>query len=109
MELVAGVAQQAVPVLHRDRGLAEVVVLHRRDADDLGGLAEGAVEHLPGVRDRLAADVELLEVAVLGAASARPRRGAAASPTLVLKKQLSGLLIGLSQTITLRAPAPGRA
>src|SRR3954465_11506098 len=31
---------------------------------------------------------------------------AAASPTLVLKKQLSGLLIGLSQTITLRAPAP---
>src|SRR6267154_1784219 len=58
-----GLPLQAVPVLHRHGRLAEVVVLHRRDSDHLGGLAEGAVEHLPCAGDRLAADIKLFEVA----------------------------------------------
>ncbi len=66
MKLVARIAQQAVPVFHGHRRLAEVVVLDRRDADHLGRLAERAVEHSPGAGYGLAADIKLLEVAVLG-------------------------------------------
>ena len=65
VKLVASAAEQAVPVLHRHRSTAQVVVLAGRDSDDLGGLLEGAVEHRPGAQ-HLAVDLERLESARLG-------------------------------------------
>ena len=51
MELAAASAEQAIPVFHRHRGVAEVVVLARRDADDLGRLLERLVEERPVAED----------------------------------------------------------
>jgi hypothetical protein len=47
VELVPAPAEEAVPVLRRHRGAAEVVVLHRGDADDLRHADEGPPEEGP--------------------------------------------------------------
>ncbi len=52
VELVAAPAEQPVPVLGGHRGPAQVVVLDRRHADDLGGAAEGPPEERPASRSR---------------------------------------------------------
>ncbi len=47
MELVAPAAEQPVPVLRRHAGVAEVVILDRRDPDHLGHAAERTIEKRP--------------------------------------------------------------
>ncbi len=47
VELVAPPAEQAVPVLDAHRGVAQVVILHRGDADDLVDIAKRPFEEIP--------------------------------------------------------------
>src|SRR5208282_1235558 len=51
VKLVAPPPQQAIPVLHRHRGMTQVVVFARSHPDDLGGALEGLPKKRPVPKD----------------------------------------------------------